>query len=161
MATYSFVDNVMSITGPGGSFTIGGQGAGNTKEGFEIEQVGEQNVQTPGADGQVMNSLIAATQSKLRVRLLKTSPVNSQLSSLYATQKLSSAAWGQNVISVQNTVLGDGWTLSNVAFSKRPKVVYSAEGGMNEWEFDVGNTAMALGGGGTVASAAALVQASV
>lgn len=161
MATYSFLDTIASITGPGGSFNIGGQGAGNANEGVEVEMVGDKNTQTTGADGSVMNALAAATQSKLRVRLLKTSPVNSQLSSLYNTQKVSSALWGQNVITIQNTTLGDSWTLSQVAFTKFPKVVYSKEGAMNEWEFDAGITASTLGGGGTVASAAALVQQSV
>lgn len=161
MTTYSFLDTTVSITGPGGSFLIGGQGAGNAKEGIEIEQVGEQNTQVTGADGSVMNNLNASTQSKLRVRLLKTSPVNAMLSSLFNTQKVSSSLWGINVITVNNTTLGDNWTLSQTSFSKRPKVDYGAEGGMNEWEFDVGITAMVLGSGGTVASAAALVQQSV
>ena len=161
MATYSFLDTTLSITGPGGSFTMGGAGAANSEEGFDIEPVADKNTMTIGADGTPMMSLAARTDSKLTVRLLKTSPINSQLSSLYNTQKVSSAAWGQNVCSFANTTLGDSGTLTNVAFKKQPKITYAKEGGIIEWEFDVGITAITLGGGGTVASAAALVTQAV
>lgn len=161
MATYSFLDNVMSITGPGGSFNIGGQGAANAEEGFDIEAVADQNTMTIGADGSPMHSLQARSDSKLTIRLLKTSPVNSMLSSLLNTQKLSSAAWALNIVTIQNTVSGDNMTLTSVAFKKWPKVTYAKDGGTNEWEFDVGLTARSLGGGGTVASILGLVQQSI
>lgn len=161
MASYSFLDNTLSIAGPGGTFTIGGQGAANTKEGYDIEYKDDKNTQTIGADGSAMNSLNASSASTLTLHLQKTSPVNAQLSSLYATQSASSALWGQNVIVHQNKVLGDQITMTNAAFKKFPKVTQDAEGAMNQWVFDIGNTFSTLGGGGTVASAAALVQSAV
>jgi len=161
MSTYSFLDTSASITGPGGSFTIGGQNTGSAEEGLTIERNADKNTLVVGADGSPMNSLAAREDGKLTVRLNKTSPLNSALSSMYNTQKGSSAAWGQNTISISNTTLGDSWTLTNVAFKKYPKVDYAKEAGIIEWEFDVGYIASTLGGGGTVASAAALVQQSV
>jgi hypothetical protein len=161
MGSYSFLDNTLSITGPGGSFTIGGQGAQNAKEGYDIEFKDDKNIQQIGADGAAQNALNASSAATLTVRLLKTSPVNAQLSSLYNTQAATSSLWGQNIITHQNKVLGDGYTMTEAAFKKFPKNVNDTEGGMNEWVFDVGICAPSLGGGGTVASSAALVQQSV
>jgi len=161
MATYSFVDTSVSITGPGGSFIVGGQGAANAQEGITVERNADKNTLTVGADGSPMNVLAAREDGKVTIRLQKTSPVNAMLSSLYNTQKVSSAMWGQNVITINNTVLGDNWTLAQCAFKKHANVNYNAEGGTNEWEFDVGIVQSVLGNGGTVASAAALVQQSV
>lgn len=161
MGTYSFLDNTASIAGPGGNFNISGQGVGNAEEGIDIEMVADKNTLTIGADGSPMNSLAASTAAKLIVRLLKTSPVNAQLSALYNTQVISSALHGQNVVTIKNPISGDSITATNVAFKKFPKVAYAKEAGFMEWEFDCGTCVFTLGSGGTVAAAAALVQQSV
>lgn len=161
MATFSFLDVTLTITGPGGSFIIGGQGAANAEEGFDIEMAQDKNTMQQGADGSVAHSLAASNSAMLTVRLLKTSPVNSMLSSLYNTQKASSSLWGQNTITMKNITSGDSYTMAQCAFKRFPKNTYGKDANMLEWQFDVGISGAALGGGGTVASAAALVQQSV
>jgi hypothetical protein len=161
MGTYSFNDVNVSITGPGGSFSIGGNGSGNAEEGITIAMTEDKNTMTIGADGTPQHSLHAGKSGHLTVRLLKTSPVNSQLSSLYNTQVVSSALHGQNIVSIRNPITGDSITATNVAFKKLPDVVYAKEAGMQEWAFDCGIISTVLGSGGTVAAAAALVQQSV
>lgn len=147
MSTYSFLDNILSITGPGGSFQIGGPGAGNAEEGFTIEAAGDKNTMTPSAGGGAMHSLHADKTGKLTVRLLKTSPVNQKLMNLYNFQTTSSANHGQNVITHRDIARGDGNTGREVAFKKAPTLTYAKEAGMNEWEFDIGILDRQLGSG--------------
>lgn len=152
MATYSFLDTQCAITGPGGSFNLSGSGAANAEEGVTVEFIEEKNTMVIGADGTSMHSLHAGQGGRITVRLLKTSPVNAQLSSAYATQSVSSALWGQNVITIKNSVLGDSITGAFCAFRKEASQTYAKEGGHNEWEFDVGQLVMSLGGGGNAAN---------
>lgn len=161
MGSYSFLDNAVSISGPGGSFNLAGNGAANADEGIDVEMVSDKNTMTQGADGSTMHSLSASTAAQVTVRLQKTSPVNAMLSSLYNTQQISSSTWGQNVITIKNTVSGDSITLTDVAFKRLPNLKYAKDANVNEWVFDAGKSAWSLGSGGTVASAAALVQQSV
>jgi len=83
-----------------------------------------------------MNSLNASKAGQIVVRLLKTSPVNAQLSQMYNVQSQSSAAWGLNVISIKNPVSGDSITATYGAFKKHPDVTYDKNGRYNEWAFD-------------------------
>lgn len=152
MGTYSFLDTNVAITGPGGSFTIGGQGAGNSDEGITTSMTEDKNTLTAGADGTPMNSLHAAQLGKITIRLLKTSPVNAQLSALYAVQAASSALWGLNTITLKNAVSGDSITGTQCAFKKFPDQTYAKEAGMVEWEFDVGSLVSSLGGGGNASN---------
>lgn len=149
---YSFLDTKVAIVGPGGSFTIGGSGAGNADEGISFEMVEEKNSMVIGADGTPMHSLHASKGGKITVRLLKTSPVNQQLSAMYAVQSASSALHGQNTITLKNSTLGDSITGTFCAFKKLPNLTYGKEGGMNEWEFDVGQLDISLGNGGAAAN---------
>ena len=50
MTTYSFLDIVVSMTGPGGVINLG-SGAGNTKEGIKIEAAEDIDHMDIGADG--------------------------------------------------------------------------------------------------------------
>lgn len=143
MSTYSFVDVVAAITGPGGAFSIG-SGSGNSEEGISIDNVEEKNAAVAGADGQIMHSLRASNLAKITVRLLKTSPVNALLANLYNFQKSSSGFWGQNNITVNNVITGDFENISIAAFNKPPPNQYAKDGTMMEWEF-VGNREMVLG----------------
>ena len=146
MAAYSFKDVVAAIDGPGGSFQLG-NGAGAAEEGITIEAVEDKNIMTIGADGTGMHSLVASEASTVTVRLLKTSPVNNQLQTMYNFQTTSSAFHGSNAITVSNPATGDVINLQQVAFKKRPAINYQKEGGMNEWLFDAILTNQVLGVG--------------
>jgi len=144
MATYSFQNVQASIVGPGGSFSLG-YGAAVADEGITIESAGEKDVMTVGADGKVMHTLLADKSAKLTVRLLKTSPVNSQLQAMYDAQSQSASLWGQNVITVADTASGDVNTCTSVAFAKNPTKTYNKDGAMLEWEFNAGSLNSVLG----------------
>jgi hypothetical protein len=146
LSTFSFLNVHCSITGPGGSFQLG-SGAGSAEEGITAEYAEEKNAMTIGADGSVMHSLHAGKSGKITVRLLKTSPVNAQLSQMYAAQTVSSALHGLNVITVNDSARGDLIAGRQCAFAKHPTVTYSKDGAMNEWEFHVGMLDMLLGSG--------------
>lgn len=145
MPAYSFLDVQATIIGPGGSFGIG-SGAGATEEGISVAYSSEKNVQTIGADGQVMNSLNASKAATITIRLLKTSPVNAQLSAMYNLQSVSSASWGLNVISIQNLTSGDSITCTNAAFKKHSDATFDKDGRHNEWVFDA-TMDISFGGG--------------
>ncbi len=135
MATYSFLDTAASLAGPGGNISLGA-GAGNSEEGISVDMKEEKNDQKIGADGSVMNSLRASNAARISVRLLKTSPVNAQLSAMYNAQRASSAVWGQNVLVVSDVARGDIITATSVAFAKQANITYAKDGNMNEWLFD-------------------------
>lgn len=147
MATYSFLDTSLAISGPGGSFTIGGDGTSAAEEGFTIEPIGEKNTMTESADGDVMHSLHATKTGKLTVRLLKTSPYNRVISQLYNFQTTSSASHGQNVITARDVARGDVASGRKVAFAKQTSVTYAKLGGNQEWEFHIGVLDLLLGSG--------------
>lgn len=146
MATYSFLDVTAAIDGPGGSINLGA-GAGVAEEGITIEGVNDKNTMLIGADGAGMHSLMADESSTVTIRLLKTSPVNAQLSQMYNTQTVSSATHGRNTITVRDIARGDSITLQQVAFKKRPTIEYAKEAGMMEWAFDAISTVAVLGVG--------------
>jgi hypothetical protein len=146
MATYSFLDVVASITGPGGTFSLG-NGAGPSEEGITIDMVEAKNTMTIGADGSVMHSLHAGKGGTVTVRYLKTTPANAQLQAMYDLQTTSSALHGINVIVVANPVSGDVTTCRNCAFQKKTALTYAKDGGTNEWVFDAGQVDTVLGTG--------------
>lgn len=143
---YSFLDVAVSIDGPGGNFQLG-SGAAPDKEGITIEFADDKNKQDIAADGTPLNSLRAAKNGKITVRLQKNSPANANLSSMYNTQIQSSANWGQNVITVTNLQTGDDYTCQAVAFKKFPSNSYQEEATRLEWEFDAGIIDPLLGQG--------------
>lgn len=143
--TYSFLSVQATIVGPGGAIQIGSS-AGVAEEGITLEPVGDKNTMKFGADGAIMHELNAATPGRAVVRLLKTSPINFNLSAMYNLQRLSPANWGQNTITVTDVNRGDVGSLTTSAFKKQPGVTWSKAGPMNEWEFD-GSLDMLLGAG--------------
>ena len=143
--TYSFLDVLASIIGPGGSFALG-SGAGAADEGITTALNEDKSTLTIGADGSAMQSLHAGQGGKITVRLLKTSPVNQQLSAMYNLQKQSSANWGLNVISIKNPISGDSIVGTYCAFMKHPDINYAKEAGVIEWGFTVGILEQTLGG---------------
>jgi len=135
MSTYSFEDVSASITGPGGTFHLG-NGAGVAAEGITFTHTEEKDTIVTGADGAIMHSLHAGMTGRITVRLLKTSPTNGMLSTLYNYQRTGgSAYWGQNTFLISNSTLGDQIGGTQMAFVKHPDIVYATEGNINEWEF--------------------------
>lgn len=146
MTTYSFLDVVAAIAGPGGATPLA-SGAGAAEEGITVEPVADQNTMTIGAGGEGMHSLSANTASTVTVRLLKTSPVNAVLQAMFDFQTLSSRFHGKNTITISNTASGDVIVLAAAAFKKRPTINYAKEGGTIEWLFDAVKTGQVLGVG--------------
>lgn len=134
MATYSFLNVVAAMFGPGGSVNLG-VGAATDKEGITVEFLEDAGKLTVGSDGAGMQSLLANKSAKITVRLLKTSPTNALLTAMYNLQRTAALLWGQNVITLTDIARGDAYTASEVAFVKHPKNDYKEEGGVLEWEF--------------------------
>lgn len=150
MGVYSFLNVHASIVGPGGNLSLGSD-AGAAEEGITVSMVEEKGDTKVGAGGQIMQSLRASNLGRITVRLLKTSPVNAQLSAMYNLQKSLSSLWGNNVIVVSDTVRGDVVSATTVSFTKQPDLVYGKDGNMNEWIFQ-GNVEEQLGTGSPVAA---------
>lgn len=142
--TYSFLDVTASMIGPGAQVSLGA-GAANAKEGITIEPSTEIDAMTIGGDGAWMHSLKADKSAKLRIRFLKTSPLNGVLQTLYNAQTASSAVHGQNTIVISNPVTGDVTTCQGVAFARKAPLTYAEEGGIMEWEFNAGQVDTVLG----------------
>jgi hypothetical protein len=145
VGTYSFISVQASITGPGGAFQLG-YGAGVAEEGISWEMLDDKDMLAIGADGQLMHSLRASDAARLTIRLLKTSPTNAKLNTMYNFQKSSPGAWGQNILVVSDTLRGDVLTGSEIAFARQPMIQYAKDANMNEWSF-LGNVQEILGTG--------------
>lgn len=147
MATYSFLDVTVSISGPGGSFSIRG---GAASEGVTISADNSMTETMTGADGSIMHSLVEAGKTAtVTVNLLKTSSVNAQLAELMASQDESSATWGQNVISIVDKARGDDITIAEAAFVNIPANGWAATAGTIPWSFRGKITNNKLGSGTT------------
>lgn len=133
--TYSFLNVVATIAGPGGVLNLAA-GAAVAEEGITIEAVEDKNVMTIGADGKGQHSLVASDAATVTVRLLKTSPQNAALMIMYDTQSASSSLWGQNVFTIVDAARLDATVIQSAAFKKKPTITYAKEGGMMEWTFD-------------------------
>lgn len=144
MSTYSFLDSVASLVGPGGAVNLGA-GAGNSDEGITIEPNEDIGTMTIGADGTPMHSLHANKSGTVTVRLLKTSPVNQKLAQMYALQTASGSTYGQNTITVGNTSLQDSSTCQQVAFKRAPTISYAKDAAVMEWTFNAGIIDRTLG----------------
>lgn len=142
--TYAFQNIQASISGSGGSFSLG-YGSGNAEEGITTAMLEEKGIATVGADGSVMPTLRASKLGRFIIRLLKTSPVNGKLSALYNAQSINPAFWATNVLTILDVVRGDTITLSGAYFVKQPDTAFAKDGNFNEWEF-IGNLDMLLGG---------------
>jgi len=146
MATYSFLNVNAAMAGPGGLVNLAA-GASAAEEGITIEPAEDKNVMTVGADGRGQHSLIASNACTVTVRLLKTSPVNAQLMTMYNLQAASSALWGVNVFTLTDSARNDLTAVTGVAFKKIPALTYAKEAGMNEWVFDGISRTSKLGAG--------------
>lgn len=147
MSTYSFLNVVATITGPGAIALNLASGAAVAEEGLTIEAAEDKNVMTIGADGKGQHSLVANNACLITVRLLKTSPVNFQLMLMYNLQSASAALWGVNIFTLQDTGRGDLVIAQLAAFKKKPTLTYAKEAGLNEWTFDAITSTEVLGAG--------------
>lgn len=145
MATYTFENVQATITGPGGSFSLGSD-AGAAEEGISTDMIEDKDGMVVGAGGDIMHSLHASDAGTMTVRLLKTSPTNAKLNAMYNAQKQSAANWGQNVIVVSDTYRGDVLTGTQMAFRRQAPVSYAKDGNTMEWVFQ-GNVEEILGTG--------------
>lgn len=144
MNVYSFLDVYAALVGPGGLVSIG-SGAGNSEEGITVSPDGEINTKQMGADGSGQHSLSGDRSGTITVRLLKTSPVNQLLMTLYNFQTSSAANHGQNTLTITDKSRGDVVTAQQVAFQRVPDITYAREAGMNEWVFSAIRIDRALG----------------
>ena len=142
--TYSFIDVQASITGPGGSFSLG-YGEATAEEGITIAMANDKNTMTVGSDGSAQHSLRADNSGQITARYLKTAPINRTLMALYNAQKIDSRLWGKNVITVSQSVAGDIIAATQCAFKKVPDLTYATDGGTVEWVFDCGRIDEMLG----------------
>ncbi len=133
MPTYSFIDTNASLVGPGANINLG-YGAAVAEEGISIAMSDDKNVMMIGEG---MNTLRATKAGTVTIRLLKTSPANSQLMALYDFQQLGSANWGQNTLTISQTNVGDLHICRSVAFKKKPDMNYKKDADIVEWSFDV------------------------
>ncbi len=137
LQAYSFTDIMASVTGPGGSVSLG-DSAGPSDEGITIEREEDVNTMVSGADGSVIHSLHAAKTGTITFRLLKTSPANALLQAMYDLQRLSSALWGQNIINITNIATGETTVGRTAAFKRFPSITNAKDATMQEWAFAVG-----------------------
>lgn len=143
---YSFLNVSCTIAGPGGVLNLAA-GAAPAEEGITIEPVEDKNQMTIGADGKGQHSLIASDAALITVRLLKTSPLNKALMLMYDLQSVSSALWGQNVMTIVDSGRNDLTIIQSCAFKKKPTLTYAKEGGIMEWTFDGISANSVLGAG--------------
>lgn len=134
MGVYAFQNIVAAIVGPGAAFNLGA-GAAVAEEGITIAPNEDKNSMIIGADGVGQHTLIASNGGIITMRFLKTSPTNGLLQLAYDAQSASSALWGQNLITVADTVRLELTTCQSCAFQKKPELVYDKAGPMLEWVF--------------------------
>jgi hypothetical protein len=143
--TYSFLDVLASMTGPGGSFDIRGMGV--AAEGIRISYSSDKDTMTIGAGGAGQHSLRAGQEATVTISLLKTAPGNALMNQIYNYQKQSAAYWGQNQLTINNPVSGDKVSCYNGAFSKAPDLIYDTAGPVQVWAFHFVQVEETLGNG--------------
>ena len=134
MAVYSFLDVRCAMVGPGGSVNFG-NGAGDSEEGITIVPNVDINNMEIGADGSGQNSLIINKSGTVTISLLKTSPTNQILQTMFNLQTATTANHGQNTITLTLSN-GETITCAQVAFKRVTDLAYKTVAGFNEWAFD-------------------------
>jgi hypothetical protein len=147
--TYAFTDFNVSITGPGGSFSL--SDGGMAKEGITIEWMDDDSTLTTGTGGAYMHSAHASRAARVTIRYLKNNPNNRRLMDMRNAQKagpgVSGALTGRNVISIGNPYWGDEYSCRGGAFGKAPTMTIADDGGSNEWVMNFGDCDIVLGDG--------------
>lgn len=146
MSTFSFIDVVASLSGPGGTVQLG-YGAASVEEGISIEMTEDKNTMMIGAGGEGQHNLHAGKSGTITIACLKTSPTNAQMMALYNYQQQTSARWGQNTLTLRNVASGDSITAVQGAFKRVPKNTFAKDGPMMEWALDFVKIDQMLGSG--------------
>lgn len=146
MSTYSFIDVVATLAGPGGSVELG-YGSGAAEEGISIEMTGDKNTMMIGAGGEGQHNLHADKSGTITITCLKNSPTNAAIMALYNYQQESSARWGQNLLTLRNVVAGDSITAVQGAFKKLPNNAFQKDGPVMAWPIDFVKIHHMLGSG--------------
>lgn len=133
--TYSLMDVVASLSGPGANLQLG-YGMGLAEEAITIVMLEDKNTMQIGGDGEGQHNLHAGNAGTITFRFLKTSPANALLQGVYNAQKQSSALWGKNLITVRHTASGDAHVGIQAAFKKAADKPYQKVGNFMEWPFD-------------------------
>ena len=144
--SYSFLDVSATLVGPGAAIALG-NGSAAAEEGITIAPKGDISGMHVGADGAGIHSLYADKSGMITVRLLKNSPTNKLLMLMYDFQTSSSAATGNNTMSVTNKVSGDVIVATQGAFKKAPDVAYAKDADVIMWEFNFIRIERTLGNG--------------
>ena len=152
MPTYSFLDNLVAISGPNGNFNLGGPGSGNSEGGISIVMTEDKNTMTIGAGGEGMHSLHAGRSATVTTRFLKTSPQNALLSAMYAADTADGSTHGRNTISIRDIARGDTIVCQEVAYAKFADITYAKDGGEMVWTFHCVKVDFFLGSGLPVAA---------
>lgn len=134
--TYSFLNMQGTLTGPGTSGIPLGNTANAAEEGITVEFVDDVNTMMIGAAGDGVHSLHATRAGRVTVHLLKGSPVNAALTSLYNTQRTDAALHGKNTIALKHTSSNDEYICQFCAFKKFPQNMYAKDANVINWEFD-------------------------
>lgn len=146
-AAYSFLNFLGAHSDPFGAPIDFSAGNGIADEGVTVSYDEDKVTKTMGADGDWMYSLHAASGGMVAVRVLKTSPLNKQLSDLYDRTTQSSAYTGQGVISGGDVTRGDSFTAIGCQIRKMPDMASAKDAGTNEWVFLAGRLSVRLGSG--------------
>lgn len=133
MTAYSFLSFQGAISGPGGAFSIGSD-AGIAEEGVSTSMAEDKDLATVGAGGQLMHTLRATNLGRVKLSVLKTSALNSQLSAMYNLQKANPALWGINTLTGMDVDRGDNFVIAQAAFVKFPDNAWDKDGKVIEWE---------------------------
>lgn len=145
LLSYSFMNVQATLAGPGAIVSLG-YGSGAAKEGLHVEYLEAKDAMTVGADGAIMHSLRAGNAARIMVRLLKTSPVNQQLSIMYNFQRTQASFWGINTLAIRDVQRGDVGAGAQIAFDKHAGVTWAEDANILEWSF-TGNWLQLLGSG--------------
>lgn len=147
MSAYSFLNTSCMMVGPGIAANLGA-GAAVAEEGITLTPTTDKNVMTIGADGKGQHSLVADDSRQVKIKLLKTSPLNAAMMIAYDLQSQSSGLWGINTLTVTDASRGDLHVVQQVAFKKLPEISQQKEAGFIEWELEGIESNSILGSGG-------------
>lgn len=142
---YSFKDVHATLTGPGTTGIALGADAGVAEEGIRYEMTEDKDAMKQGADGAIAHSLRGTKSGRVTVSILKTSPTNNLLQTLFNFQSQSSLNWAQGVLIISNIAVGDTVTCQGVAFVRQPPNLYTKDAGIVEWEFYASQIDVVLG----------------
>ena len=138
---YSWNDVVMTITGPGGTLTIG-KGTGGADGGVKITQMSDVNVFEPGLGDTGMHHKQETSAKSIEVNMLAGADENLILRTMYNIQKSGdSSIWAENVITIKTRL--PGMTIgvyTGCAFKTLPEIGLANQAAPLVWTFDVKNS---------------------